>query len=212
MPSNFLINRKTLVFFLVGLFLIFLTGFASADMAKEEGSKMEMDAQAQAMMEKWKQFATPNENHKVLNALVGQWDHVVKWWMDPTAPPEVSKGTSDIQWIMGGRYIQHSVKGTSMGQPFEGMSIIGFDNGKKKYQLLWIDNMGTGFMNGESTFDAGKNEFHETGRFTDPMVGETKYRAVLKLIDKDHYSYEMFTNNMKGKEYRLGEIQYTRKP
>jgi len=163
-----------------------------------------------AMMEKWKVFATRNENHKVLDTLVGEWDHTVKWWMSPDGKPEVSKGRSEIEWIMGGRFIEHAVEGTSMGQPFEGMGITGYDNEKKQYQSIWIDNMGTGIMTGSGNYDPKTKILTDKGTFSCPAEGQKSYRGVTKIIDKDNFSFEMYMAGPDGKEFRAMEIVYTR--
>ena len=185
-------------------------GYTSTEHDKAGPHGQSMDAATQAMMATWQAYASPNDNHKVLNPLVGTWSHVVKWWMTPDSQPETSKGTSEIKWLMSGRYLQHAVKGTSMGQPFEGMSLTGFDNGKQAYQTIWMDNMGTGMMIGEGTYDPSKKTLTDQGHFTDPMIGQRSYRGVVTFIDDDHYSYEMYVADKNGNEFRMMEIMYTR--
>ena len=111
---------------------------------------------------------------------------------------------------MGGRYLQHAAKGMSMGQPFEGMGITGFDNGRQTYQTIWMDNMGTGMMIGEGSYDPSKKTLTDHGRFTDPMIGQRSYRGVITLIDDDHHSYEMYVADENSIEFRMMEILYTR--
>src|SRR3989338_2227949 len=79
------------------------------------------------MMAKMQEYGTPNENHQVLASMVGSWDHSVKWWKAPGTEPDVSTGTTESRWILGGRFVEGAVTGTMMGQPFEGKSIVGFD-------------------------------------------------------------------------------------
>jgi len=172
------------------LFLVILTVFGSlsivvasqaGDESKEKQESVKQKASEHdhdAMMEKWKEFSTPNENHKVLDTLVGDWDYTIKWWMSPDAKPEESKGTSGIEWIMGGRFIEQTVEGTSMGQPFEGMGIMGYDNEKKQYQSVWIDNMGTGVMTGSGSYDPNTKTLTDQGTFSCPAEGEKSFRAV----------------------------------
>ncbi len=201
--------KRFLIFFILALTLSLAS--SSWGEEKEEGSGGQMmDAETQAMMEKFAQYATPGENHKILDILVGRWDHVVKWWMTADSPPEKSTGTTETKWIMGGRYLQALVSGTSMGQPFEGMAITAYDNALGKYQLIWIDNMGTGMMIGEATYDAKKEIMMERGHFSDPLTGQVSYRGETKFTDDDHYTYEMFRTGQDGKEYRMLEISYTR--
>ena len=194
----------------VAIFCLASVGAASDNRDQPGSQGQPMDAATQAMMEKWQDYASPNDNHKILNPLVGSWSYVAKWWMKPEGPPEVSKGISEIQWVMGGRYLLNAVTGTSMGQPFEGIGTTGFDNGKNVYQTIWMDNMGTGMILGEGTYDPNKKILTDHGHFTDPVVGQRRYRGVMTFINDNHHSYEMYGADETGKEFRMLEIVYTR--
>jgi Protein of unknown function (DUF1579) len=102
-------------------------------------------------------------------------------------------------------------EGTSMGQPFEGMGIMGYDNEKKQYQSVWIDNMGTGIMTGSGNYDPNTKTLTDQGKFSCPAEGEKSYRAVLKMKDNDNFTYEWYMAGPDGKEFRAMEIVYTRK-
>lgn len=165
----------------------------------------------EAMMAKWKEYSTPNENHKILDQLVGNWEYSLKWWMSPDAPPEESIGTSQAQWILDGRYIEQVAQGQSMGQPFTGKGIFGFDNAQKQYFSTWMDNMGTGMMLANGTYDSASKILTETGIFDCPIKGKMSFRWVTTLKDQDNYVFECFTNDEKGKEFKSMEIIYKRK-
>ena len=50
---------------------------------------------------------------------------------------------------LDGRYIKVDVAGDMPGMgPFTGFGLTGFDNVSKKFVSTWVDNMGTGMMNG----------------------------------------------------------------
>jgi hypothetical protein len=208
---NFQTLSKTFLLLVIlpvfGSLSIAVTSQAGQDSKGNKTSEYDHDA----MMEKWKEFSTPNENHKVLDPLVGDWDYSIKWWMSPDVKPEESKGTSNIKWIMGGRFIEQAVEGTSMGQPFEGMGLMGYDNEKKQYQSIWIDNMGTGMMKGSGNYDPNTKTLTDQGTFSCPAEGEKSYRGVLKMIDNDNFTYEWYMPGPDGKEFRAMEIVYTRK-
>ncbi|MGB0910337.1 MAG: DUF1579 domain-containing protein [Nitrospirales bacterium] len=209
-----LFNRPiTVVLGVVSLCFLFATaGIASDDHEHAGQYGKPMDPAMEAMMAKWQAYATPSDHHKVLSPLVGTWSHVVQWWMNPGTEPEVSKGTSETKWMMGGRFLQHIAKGISMGQPFDGMGITGFDNKKRKYQTVWMDNMGTGMMIGEGTYNPSHKTLTDQGHFMDPMMGQRAYRGVITFIDDNRHSYEMFSLDKTGKEFRMMEIVYTRMP
>ena len=101
----------------------------------------------------WMAYMTPGEPHKMFAKMDGEWTGDMKMWMSPDAQPITSTGSATFKTIMGGRYQQGIHKGDMMGQPFEGHSTTAYDNAKKVYISSWIDNMGTGLMTMEGTWD-----------------------------------------------------------
>ena len=173
------------------------------------------------MMKQMMELAKLNENHKLLASLAGSWNYTIKMWMnpDPNAKPQESKGIAVRKSLWGGRYFIFDVTG-KMQMPgpdgkmkemmFKGMSIEGYDNTKKKFVSTWIDNMGTGIMIVEGTYDDATKTFTYTGEY-EPMPGmKEQIREVIKIVDKDHHTLEWYENR-EGKEIKTMEINYTRK-
>ncbi len=178
-----------------------------------EGNESEM----MAMME----MAKPGENHKLLANGVGTWDYHVKAWMspDPNAAPTESSGTAVTRAVLDGRFFisEHTGKfqmpgpdGKMMEMDFKGMGTEGYDNAKKKFVATWIDNMGTGIMGLEGTYDAATKTLTYRGEYEMMPGMKTKIREVLKVPDRDHRIFEFFEDRG-GKEVRTLEISYTRK-
>lgn len=197
-----------LIYF-IGVFFGLVT--AQYALSAEQPDKAKNAPGQDEMMQKYKEYSTPNENHKLLDAFVGDWDYTVKWWMAPGTEPEVSTGTTSIKWIMGGRFLKEKAAGTSMGQPFEGMGIMGYDNEKKKYESVWIDNMGTGMAKDTGTYDPATKTIIQEGTFSCPTEGDKTYRSVTKIPVNNSFTYEWYKNDNDGKEFRAMEISYTRK-
>ena len=192
---------------------VFVIGLAACPVRAEEQAKPAGDAAAeQEMMKKWQEAATPGEAHKRLESLVGNWSHTVRWSMTPDEKPTESKGTNTNTMILGGRFLKQETQGEAMGQPFEGLGISGYDNVRKEYNSVWIDSMGTGMMTGTGQFDAAQNAITEKGEFSCPITGNQHmiYRSVWKIIDPNHYTYEMYTAAPDGKEFRSMDIAYER--
>jgi hypothetical protein len=163
-----------------------------------------------AMMEAWMKASTPGEPHQQLAKQVGSWTTAVKFWMAPNAPAQESTGSSDMKSILGGRFIEENSKGTFMGQPFEGVGIFGYDNIKKKYTMVWVDNMGTMMETAEGTM--ADKTLTMNGEAIDPMTGKkAKHRSVLHFDSDKKYTMEMFGPDPKGKEFKMMEIVYTKK-
>jgi Protein of unknown function (DUF1579) len=174
----------------------------------------------QEMMKQMMEMSKLNENHKLLSSLDGNWNYTIKFWMnpDPSAPPQQSKGTATSKPIMGGRYFVMDVSGTmKMPGPdgkmkdfqFKGMGIDGYDNVKKKFVGSWIDNMDTGIMMSEGTYDpAAKTITYATE--VEPVPGmKQPVREVIQIVDKDHHTLEWYENRG-GQEKKTMEIDYTR--
>jgi hypothetical protein len=176
----------------------------------------EMDPAMVEMMKKWQEFATPGEFHKHLEPLVGKWTYEVHWQMSPDAPPTTSKGTGEYKWILDGRYLQQETAGAQPEGPdgtvMKGLGLTGYDNLKKQYFGVWIDNMGTALMAGYGTCDPDGKVITMTGEGSDPMSGKTdqKWRSVLRIESKDKHVFEMYSPDAGGKEFKCMEITYTR--
>lgn len=198
--------RKLLILLAILLMGIAFTNPAAADEEKQP----EMNPAEAEAMQKWKEYATPGDGHEILKSLAGSWNYTMNYWMSPGAEPHTESGTVESKWILDGRFLKMKVEGSSMGQPFEGMGIMGYNNLTNQYENVWIDNMGTGMMTATGTYDAGSKTITETGTYTDPS-GEKEFRGVTTLKDADNYSYELFVPGPEGKEFRMLDLQYTRK-
>ncbi len=167
-------------------------------------------AQEQDMMKAWQEYMTPGEMHKILANNIGEWTAEITMWMDPSQPPTKSEGTSVTEALLDGRYFQTKYNGIVMDMPMNGISLEGYDNAKKTFFSTWIDNMGTGIMYLEGTYDSASRTLNYKGTSTDPIGKEIKVREAIKIIDHDNSLFEMFTEQ-DGKETKSMEIKYTRK-
>jgi hypothetical protein len=180
---------------------------AAATTVKEEPMP---DSATQA--KNWQAYMTPGKEHEMLKEGCGSFTAEITSWMAPGAPATKSTGTEDSKMVMGGRYQQATFKGNFSGMPFEGMSLMGFDNKKKVYESTWIDNMGTGIMKMEGNWDEATKSMTMLGTFIDPATGkQMEMRQLFRIIDKDHHFAEMYCKGPDGKEFKTMEISYTRK-
>jgi hypothetical protein len=175
-----------------------------------------MDPKKAAEMQKYMEAAAkagaPGPEHEKLKAMEGTFDAKVSMWMDPKAPPMESTGKSVNKLIFGGRFLMGEYTGDFMGQPFTGMSIIGYDNTKKKYTTLWMESMSTSIATGEGTAD--KDGTIVVGSsMTDPATGKVHKGTNRFKVTPTGYTMEMWGPPMggKGKDVKQAEIVYTRK-
>jgi hypothetical protein len=157
--------------------------------------------QTDPMMKAWMEYMTPGQTHEMLAQANGSWTAKSTMWMMPESEPMETEGTMTNEMILGGRYQKSTFTGNMMGMPFEGMSLLAFDNASKEFYSIWIDNMGTGMMMSKGKYDEGSKMVNMKGTYVDPMTGnEEPFRQTFQVVDENHHVMEMFMN-MEGKEY-----------
>ena len=168
--------------------------------------KREMSPEEKA----WVEFMTPGWAHEMLAKQAGKWKTETKFWHAPGMPPEVTPGELESEMILGGRYLKSKFTGLAMGQPFEGMSIEGYDNTKKEFTSIWIDSMGTGFSIGHGKISEDKKTITYSGTMPDPLNKvEAEYKSVVTFESDDKHMFEMF-GIQDGKEIKMMEMVNTR--
>jgi hypothetical protein len=196
--------------------------FARSAISAEEKAVSTKDQPAQTqgagpdmeeMMKRWEAYATPGANHKMLEPLVGEWTVEARFWMGGQGnPPMESKGTSKVQWILGGRYLQEEFSGEMMQRPFQGIGITAYDNFRKKYLSTWIDSTGTGIFTSEGTADETGKVLTFLGKMDEPTTGQkdkpTKH--IVHIISPDKHTFEMHDLSL-GDKSKVFEMVYTRK-
>lgn len=161
-------------------------------------------------MKAWEASMTPGEMHKMLAESDGTWNSKITMWMDPSQPPTESESTAVNEMILNGLYQRSTHTGNMMGMPFQGESITGYDNVKKKFFSTWIDNMGSGIMISEGTYDANSKKLTLTGTMTDPMTGkDMTVKNVTTFTSPDENTFEMYMVQ-EGNDIKTMEIVNTR--
>ena len=185
--------------------------FTSVAIAKEKhAAHKPMDPQA--MMDMYRKLATPGEPHKLFASLAGSWTTKNKEWMEPNKPPVESTGTAEMKMLLDGRFLYQEFTGQMMGQAFSGIGIDAYDNISKRYVTNWLDTMGTGIFSMDGTASADGKTITLTGKHPEPGGGFMTHRAVWKIVDSNNQTFDMYGAHHGGKEMKMMEIVYTRKP
>lgn len=163
-------------------------------------------------MKAWMDYATPGEMHNMLAASNGTWNCETTMWMNSDAAPIKSTAKMVNKMVLGGRYQQSTYSGDMMGMPFEGMATVGYDNYLKKFISTWVDNMGTGVMTMEGTWDSTARKISFSGTMTNFVNGrECRMREVYTFVDANTEMMEMYgPDSRTGKEYKTMEMKLTR--
>lgn len=113
--------------------------------------------------------------------------------------------------VLDGRFLKQKFSGQMMGDTYDGISYIGYDNHTGKYVTTWMDSMSTSIMLFEGTASEDGNTIMQTSQYDDPIQGPMKYHAVTKFIDDNTIEFEMNSIDKTGKEEKMMEITYTKK-
>ena len=167
------------------------------------------------MMKNWQAYMTPGDVHKMMASWNGTWNGEVVMW-DPFkpagSPADTSKATIVNKMAMGGRYQTATTTGNMMGMPFEGMSMLAYDNIKKTFISTWVDNMGTGIMKLEGPWDEATKSITFKGKCVNPGTGkEEDTWEKFTVVDDNTQMMEMYCKGPDGKDFKTMQIKFTRK-
>jgi uncharacterized protein DUF1579 len=181
-----------------------LTCAAVAAHAAEKPATSPADME-KAMMDAMTKAATPGAEHQNLAKMAGDWTTEISMTMMPGQPPMKSTGTMHAEMMLGGRYLSSTWKGKMGDMDFEGHGVDAYDNVARQYESSWVDNMGTGIMNGTGTCEGGTCTAKM--EMWDPMSGQkSTSRSTMTWMGSDSFKMEMFGNGPDGKEMKFMEI------
>lgn len=156
------------------------------------------------------EFFTPGPMHKWLASFTGTWEADVTSYMNPEKP-ERSKLIQTYTMILNGLVQEAKLTGTIMGMQFEGRSLNGYDNAKKKFITTWVDNFSSGFTFMMGDYDSSSYTLHLRGTQTNPSDGkDMSIREVMKIVDPNMYTLEMYGDGPEGKEIKYMEGTFRR--
>jgi hypothetical protein len=210
---NYLRRGRTRMSLISSLSILLLAGAATAGQGQEkEMAQGSQETDQQEMMQAYMKAAQPGPEHERLAHGAGNWECTIRAWMDPSGEPMVSEGSEKAEMILGGRFLQSDFQGSTMGMPFKGTGLVGYDNVKKKYEGIWCDTMGTGIMYYEGEYDPQQDAVVCYGTYMDAVTGqEQKAKLVTRMMGDDKHVFEMWgpapgSNQM----VKMMEIEYVR--
>lgn len=182
-----------------------------SDSIKTEEPIAEEPVDSATQMKAWQAYATPSDAHKRLTEEVGTWACDMTFWYEPNGKPEKATATATVKMVLGGRYQETDYKGTIMGAPFEGKGTVAYNNASKEYTNTFIDNMGTGMMVSNGTYDEATKSMQMKGEVVNPVSGKkAPYREVYTIVDATTRKMEMY-DTKNGAEYKSMEITMKKK-
>jgi hypothetical protein len=179
-----------------------LAVWAGRTRAEEAKSIPSPDALLKIMAEAGK----PGPEHRKLEPFVGNWTVSVKLWTAPGQPPAEVKGTAERRWIMGGRFVQETVKGECDGKSFEGLGLLGYDNTAKKFTTVKACGLCGTIANRLSTCDASGSKFTCATEECCPLSGQKVNGRDETIIESNDRIVTNVFKTIDGKELKVMEI------
>lgn len=176
----------------------------------KEGAEKGM-ADMAAMMKAAEKYTKPGANHKVLEKFLGKWNTETRFFMGGKAgPPEA--GTSEATWLMEGRWLKSSHKGTMMGMPAEGFMLMGYDNFKMSYVSTYVSSGDTAMLRSEGDMDPSGKVLISYGPLDEYLTGEhdKMVKYVWRFESDDKIVFEIHDLPIGEKHTKVIEIVSTR--
>jgi hypothetical protein len=184
---------------------------ATSELKKEEAW---VPVDSATMMKAMMDYGTPGKMHQLMASWNGNWASESTMWEYEGAAPQKSAGTAVNSMIIGGRYQSSKHTSSMMGMPFEGMSMMGYDNAAKQFVSTWVDNWGTGIMTMSGPWDEATKTLTLSGSMPDICRPgkECSMREVFSIIDDNTQNMVMYGPDSKtGKEFKIMEMKLSRK-
>lgn len=182
------------------IYMIALTAFAL------------MGARTLVCAQEMPEMPKPQQEHKWLEQLVGDWEAQIEAQMGSGQPPLKAKATQSST-MLGDRWLVATSEGEMMGQPMTSVLTIGFDPAKEKYVGTFIASCGNELWTyeGRVSTDGKKLALDTEGPNMMAPGSTSKYQETIELKDKDHY---LFTSSIEGPDGKMVPFMtavYTRK-
>ena len=156
-------------------------------------------------------YMTPGEYHKWMALANGTWTDDVNTYTVDVATPTTTTATSTYKMLYNGLYQVHEWKGIMNGQPYEGQSILAYDNGKKQFVNIVLDNSGSGVGYYVGNFDPATKTLILKGNQYDPLTQkDIPVRQEIRFLNDDTQTITFFAPGTNGKEYKMMDIKLVR--
>jgi hypothetical protein len=167
----------------------------------------------------------PGEMHKRLDALVGEWDVEVKFYI-AGGTAEKPLIANDLicrrEWIAetGNRHLRDVTQGTVAGDPYYRLGILSYATMDRRYEWNTVDALNAGMMTYKGAKGSARatGDIVMTGEFTDQGLLGDGYagknigqRTVIKIETSDRHVFDMYFKPPGEKERLAAHGVYTRR-
>ncbi|HEY5908317.1 MAG TPA: DUF1579 family protein [Vicinamibacteria bacterium] len=147
---------------------------------------------------------------RFLEPMDGRFKVDVSWGL-PGNEPQRASGTCLNRFILGSRFLQSECTTTEGEQRSERLFLMGFDERKRQFFLLVLDESRGYYFQPWGHYDQGSRSFILSGKERDETSGRVAgYRLLLKVESPKQYRLEAFFDAAPSPPVRFLEATYTR--
>lgn len=163
-------------------------------------------------------LALPGEQHRWLEALVGQWDVDMKVWIDPTQAPLRSTALrAERRWALGGRYLIEELEGRFEGNAASRLATLSYNYLDDRWELSTVDTFEPGQMWYASRRRGSAQRFEVHGESTEAGMGpeptgrKRSLRFEFEILGPDRNVQRIYSRYPGGAEQLFVEQVFTRR-
>ena len=197
---------------MLSLLIVFLATLLLS--VSDQEKNQELTEEQKKMIELWKKYTLPCEKHKHIEYFVGEWESVIKSWLEPGKEPDVRTQEIKVESFFDGRFTKAHIKtdASDIGMLLETIVINGYDNYKQEFFSITLSKQRTDYYLTRGKLDETGKIRTDTSVQTDIFTGkEYRVKAITTIINQDKYTYEYYQIDPEGNEVKKMEVTYTRK-
>ena len=154
--------------------------------------------------------AIAGPEHERLTAMCGTWDVEMTFWFQPGRPGVTTRGTSTIQSVLNGLFVEEKIEGALNGVPFTTLAWTGFNTSTHRYEATRIASTNTMRVAETGGYDEATKEFELKAEY--PVAGDIWHqRTIIQPISADTMIAASYLSFGTVPEWKGIEIKYTRR-
>ena len=154
--------------------------------------------------------ANAGPEHDRLTAMCGTWDVEMTFWFQPGRPGVTIRGTSTIQSLLNGLFVEEKIEGALNGVPFTTLAWTGFNTSTHRYEATRIASTNTMRVAETGGYDEAAKQFELKAEY--PVAGDVWHqRTVIQPISVDTMMATSYLSFGTVPEWKGVEIKYTRR-